>query len=244
MTRVLVPTGSVPPWMRALTANLAGVTQSVEDRGGMTARLLRSVMPATRPAAVLVLISGDWNGDPTHHGGVPADATVLLTQRASSLRNHGGQIAFPGGTRDPGDDFPLGTAMREAEEETGLDPSGVSQLALLDKFPVPPSGFEVSPVIAYWTELSEVGVVDTGETSRVVRVPLRDLIDPHNRIQVERMIAGTRAYQAPAFCVDGMLVWGFTGGLLAAIIEAAGWEIPWDKSDVRDLEEELAKVGQ
>lgn len=239
-----MPTASVPPWMRGLTANLAGVTQSVEDRGGMTARLLRSQMPVTRPAAVLILIGGDWDGDPTHHGGVPADATVLLTQRASTLRNHGGQIAFPGGARDPGDDFPLGTAMREAEEETGLEPSGVTPLAVLDMFPVPPSGFEVSPVLAYWTELSDVGVVDIGETSRVVRVPLRDLIDPRNRIQVERMIAGTRVYQAPAFCVEGMLVWGFTGGLLAAVIEAAGWEIPWDKSDIHDLDEELAKVGQ
>lgn len=244
MTQVLVPTTSVPPWMRGLTANLDGVTRSVEDRGGMTERLMRAAMRNPAPAAVLVLIGGDWDGDPTHHGGMPADAEVLLTQRAATLRNHSGQIAFPGGRRDPGDDFPVGTAMREAVEETGVDPAGVSHLAVLDKFPVPPSGFEVSPVLAYWPDPSEVGVVDRGETARVVRVPLRDLIHPHNRFQVQRNIVAGRVYRGPAFAVENMLVWGFTGGILAAIIEAAGWEIPWDKTDSRNLADELAKVGQ
>lgn len=244
MTQVLVPTTSVPPWMRALTANLDGVTRSVEDRGGVTERLMRAMMPTPRPAAVLILFSGDWDGDPTHHGGIPADAEVLLTQRAATLRNHSGQVAFPGGAQDPGDDFPVGTAMREAVEETGVDPSGVSHLAVLDKFPVPPSGFEVSPVLAYWPEPSDVGVVDRGETARVTRVSLRDLVHPHNRFQVQRNIVPGRVYRGPAFAVDNMLVWGFTGGLLAAIIEAAGWEIPWDKDDSRELADELAKVGQ
>jgi 8-oxo-dGTP pyrophosphatase MutT (NUDIX family) len=244
MTQVLVPTTSVPPWMRGLIVNLDGVTRSVEDRGGVTARLMRAMASSPRPAAVLVLFSGDWSGDATHHGGLPADAEVLLTQRAATLRNHSGQVAFPGGARDPEDDFPVGTAMREAVEETGLDPAGVSELAVLDMFPVPPSGFEVSPVLAYWPQPSEVGVVDVGETARVTRVSLRDLVNPHNRFLVQRSIGGGRVYQGPAFAVENMLVWGFTGGMLAAIIEAAGWEIPWDKSDSRDLAAELEKVGQ
>ena len=245
MTRLLVPDEKVPPWLRGLTANLDGVTRSVEDRGGVTERLLRSMMRNPRSAAVLVLFSGDWSGDPTHHGGIPADADVLLTQRAATLRNHSGQIAFPGGVRDDGDEFPVGTAVREAVEETGLDPAGVDLLATLDTFPVPPSGFEVSPVIGYWHDPSEVGVVDLAETARVVRVPLRDVVNPRNRFQVQRPtgIPG-RPYRGPAFGVEKMLVWGFTGGLLAAIVEAAGWEIPWDKTDVRDLADELAKVGQ
>jgi hypothetical protein len=100
MTQLLVPVSTVPPWLRGLTANLDGVTRSVEDRGGVTERLLRSMMRNPRSAAVLVLFSGDWSGDPTHHGGIPADADVLLTQRAATLRNHSGQIAFPGGVRD------------------------------------------------------------------------------------------------------------------------------------------------
>jgi hypothetical protein len=103
----------------------------------------------------------------------------------------------------------------------------------------------VSPVIGYWRDPSDVGVVDPAETARVVRVPLRDVVNPHNRFQVSRPtgIPG-RPYRGPAFGVEKMLVWGFTGGLLAAIVEAAGWEIGWDKSDVRDLSDELAKVGQ
>jgi 8-oxo-dGTP pyrophosphatase MutT (NUDIX family) len=244
-----VPTESVPPWMRALAANLGGVNQSVADRGGAGERLMRAVRQTKkirnpRPAAVLVLLSGAWEGDPLHRGGLPADAEILLTQRASTMRTHAGQVAFPGGARDPGDDYPVGTALREAVEETGLDTAGVDVLAVLDTFRVPRSGFEVVPVIGYSERPSDVGVVNVGETSRVVRVALRDLLNPRNRFQVHRKAFGTLMYRGPAFSVDDMLVWGFTGGLVAAIIEAAGWEVPWDKSDSRDLTDELTKAGQ
>jgi 8-oxo-dGTP pyrophosphatase MutT (NUDIX family) len=244
MTELLVPAETVPPWLRGLTANLDGVARAVEDRGGATERALLALMNNPRPAAVLVLFSGAWGGDPTHHGGIPADADVLLTQRAATLRNHSGQVAFPGGARDPGDEFPVGTALREAVEETGLDPSGVVPLATLGEFPVPPSGFEVSPVIAYWQNPSDVGVVDLGETARVVRVSLRDVVNPRNRFQVQRRGIPGRPYKGPAFSLEKMLVWGFTGGMLSAIAQAAGWEIPWDTTDIRERADELAKVGQ
>jgi 8-oxo-dGTP pyrophosphatase MutT (NUDIX family) len=162
---------------------------------------------------------------------------VLLLQRAASLRQHSGQVAFPGGGADPEDDGPVSTALREAREETGLDPTGVEPLALLSPIFVPPSRFNVTPVIGYWRSPSPVDVVDAAESQRVLRVPLSTLIDPVNRFQIR----GPLGYRSPAFDVDGMVVWGFTGGVLAALLAAAGWEVDWDDSDVRHLAAVLGK---
>lgn len=193
----------------------------------------------TRPAAVLVLFGGPVEADPLAHGGLPAAADVLLTQRASTMRQHGGQVAFPGGAADPGDDGPIGTAMREAQEETGLDPGGVHPLAVLPEIFVPPSGFDVTPVLGYWENPTSVGIQDKGEVGRVARVRLQTLLDPDNRFQVRHPMG----YQGPAFRADGMLVWGFTAGILAALFAVSGWEVPWDVHDVRDLDAALAEFG-
>ncbi|MFI8567603.1 NUDIX hydrolase [Rhodococcus sp. NPDC078407] len=211
------------------------------DTTGINPVLQRQAQPAesSRSAAVLVLFGGTPVVDPSSPGGLPADADVLLTQRASTLRDHSGQIAFPGGATDPGDDGPIGTALREAQEETGLDPAGVLPLATMPGIYVPPSRFDVVPVLSYWHSPSPVRVVDAGETERVVRVPLRELLDPDNRFQV-RHPAG---YQGPAFSVQGMLVWGFTGGILAGLLAVSGWESEWDTGDIRDLEASLTAVG-
>lgn len=193
----------------------------------------------TRAAAVLVLFGGSVEADPLESGGLPVDAEVLLTQRASTMRQHSGQVAFPGGASDPTDDGPIGTALREAQEETGLDPSGVRPFTVLEEIFVPPSAFEVTPVLAYWETPSEVGVVDPAETERVVPVPVHTLIDPKNRFRVRHRTG----YQGPAFAADGMLVWGFTAGVLAALLAVSGWEQDWDHRDVRDLDTVLAEFG-
>lgn len=206
------------------------------------ARALRRVLTVTskpRQAAVLVLFGGSPETDPDAPGGLPADAEVLLTQRASTMRQHRGQVAFPGGAVDPEDAGPIDTALREACEETGLDRSGVEPFAVLPKLFVPPSRFDVTPVIAYWRAPGAVRVVNESETERVVRVPLAQLLDPANRF----LVRSTLGYQSPAFQVDGMLVWGLTGGILAGISKASGWDREWDHEDVRDLETALAAVG-
>ncbi|PKV78340.1 NUDIX domain-containing protein [Nocardia fluminea] len=228
----------VPSWLRTAIRS----TGPDADDTLATSRALRRAMSITgkpRQAAVLVLFGGSPAADDSAPGGLPADADVLLTQRASTMRQHRGQIAFPGGAEDPGDGGPVGTALREAAEETGLDPAGVQPFALLPKLFVPPSKFDVTPVLGYWRAPSEVRVVDQGETERVVRVPLTELLDPAHRF----MVRGSLGYQSPAFQVDGMLVWGLTGGILAGIIKSAGWERHWDRGDVRDLETSLAAVG-
>jgi 8-oxo-dGTP pyrophosphatase MutT (NUDIX family) len=236
----LVPLDAIPPWLRSLAADVDAVTNAVENRGGDRTRFLAALKPGRRPAAVLIAMTGSFGDDSTP----PADAAVLLTQRASTLRNHAGQVAFPGGARDPGDDYPIGTALREATEETGLIAEDVTPVARLRSFPVPPSGFDVIPVLAWSPDPTPVRVVDTAETARVTRVALEDLLDPANRFQVQRSVMGGRVYRGPAFTVDGMLVWGFTGGLLAALFDAAGWTRPWDADDIRDLNDELTKAGQ
>jgi 8-oxo-dGTP pyrophosphatase MutT (NUDIX family) len=192
-----------------------------------------------RDAAVLVLFSG-----PEHSAadGLPDDADLLVTVRASTLRNHAGQAAFPGGAADPGDDGPVFTALREAREETGIDTTRLRPLATLDQMFIPPSGFHVVPVLAYDPDPGPVGVVDPGETAIVARVPVRAFINPENRLMVYRQ-QNTRRFAGPAFLLNQMLVWGFTGQVISAMLDVAGWAQPWNTRDVRELDEAMALVG-
>ncbi len=174
-----------------------------------------------RAAAVLVLFAAGATGP-----------ELLLIERAEALRNHAGQPAFPGGATDPTDDGPAGTALREAVEEVGLDRAGVTVAALLPELYLPPTGFAVTPVIAWWHTLSEVGVADPAEVARVERVPVAELAEPANRFLVHHHPSG---YTGPAFRVREMTVWGFTAGLIDWLLALGGWAVPWDTGDVREL---------
>jgi 8-oxo-dGTP pyrophosphatase MutT (NUDIX family) len=171
-----------------------------------------------RPSAVLILFGEGEHGP-----------DLLLIERSAALRSHAGQPSFPGGALDPEDgdpdgDGPLRAALREAEEETGLDPAGVQVFGVLPKLYIPVSGFVVTPVLGWWRRPSPVDVVDPAETARVFRVPVADLTDPANRA----MLVHPSGFRGPAFLVDGALVWGFTAGLIDKILHYAGWEKPWD----------------
>ena len=187
---------------------------------------LRHQMPqatsTARRSAVLILF-----------GEGPQGPDVLLIEKSAHLRSHAGQPAFPGGGVDPGDDFPVGTALREAEEEAGIDPAGVRVLATLQELFLPPSNRLVGPVVAWWADPRDVTVGDPQEVARVARVPLADLTDPANRYRLRHPLG----FIGPAFCVADMEVWGFTAGLLDAILEASGLARPWDTNDVRPLPE-------
>ncbi len=234
---VRVDVDSAPAWLRPLLGRLDGVPDHMRHRGGAVAAALTMRRP--RQASVLILFEGSAQPAPGTVAAPPADATVLLTQRATALRQHSGQVAFPGGKRDVGDVDDVAVALREAREETGLDPAAVRVLATLSPLEVPVSSFVVVPVLATSTRQGPVQVVDPGETAQVRRVPLRDLLDPANRFMVRK--AG---YKGPAFAAGSMLVWGFTGGLLNALITAAGWELPWDTGDVRSLGDELHRAAE
>ncbi|MGI5401860.1 NUDIX hydrolase [Streptomyces sp. CA-135486] len=173
-----------------------------------------------RQSAVLILF-GEGDRGPE----------VLLMERAGSLRSHPGQPSFPGGALDPEDGDPATTgplraALREAEEETGLDPAGVQIFGVLPKLYIPVSSFVVTPVLGWWRAPSPVGAVDPAETARVFTVPVADLTDPANRATTVH----PSGYRGPAFMVEGALVWGFTAGVIDRILHFAGWERPWDRA--------------
>ncbi|MFL6142986.1 MAG: NUDIX hydrolase [Labedaea sp.] len=211
----LVAPADVPEWLRGL----------VQASANLDIGMFRRFPPpgsGIRDAAVLILL-----GEQERHG-----PDVLLQLRAGGTGAHAGQVAFPGGAAEPHDDGPVATALRETVEETGVDPSGVLPVAVFPTLHIPVSGFHVTPVLAHWVRPSRVWAVDAAETAAVSRVPIAVLADPATRFQV-RHPAG---FVGPAFALPGMLVWGFTAGVLTLVLAAGGWERPWDTGDVRDLD--------
>lgn len=197
---------ALPDWVRSMAEACAQL------RAGELSPYTPPVDGSARESAVLMLLGAGADGP-----------DVLLIARASTLREHAGQVAFPGGGAEPGDDGPVGTALREAQEETGLDPAGVVPVAVLPAVYVPRSRFAVTPVLAWWREPAVVGVQDPAEVAAVARVPLTVLADPANRATV----VGPSGYRGPAFVLPEMFVWGFTAGLLARLLDLGGLARPW-----------------
>jgi 8-oxo-dGTP pyrophosphatase MutT (NUDIX family) len=163
------------------------------------------------------------------HTGEP---DVLLQRRSQGLSSHPGQICFPGGAAEDGDDGPVATALREAAEEVGIRSDDVRPVAVLPQMYLPPSDFVVTPVLGHWERPGPVAPVDYRETVAVARVLLRVLADPAHRL----MVRGPSGSPYPAFVVPGMLVWGFTAGLLAALLSIGGWARPWEPTAEYDLD--------
>ena len=235
-----------PAWLKPLVDKAHHVPRAARRRlpadvlAVVTAHHAKAALTgALRDAAVLVLFSGppDASAD-----GPPPDADLLVTVRASTLRHHAGQAAFPGGATDPGDAGPVSTALREAHEETGIDTTRLHPLATLERTFIAPSRFHVVPVLAYSSDPGPVAVVNEAETAVVARVPVRAFVNPENRIMVYRKTFSQR-FAGPAFLLNEMLVWGFTGQVISAILDVAGWAQPWNTDDVRELDDAMALVG-
>lgn len=160
-------------------------------------------------------------------GSVPADLDVLLQRRAATMRHHAGQISFPGGGVEASDTDITQTALREAVEETGLDPSGVEILGALPPLSLASSNNLVTPVPAWWTRTSQVAAVDHREAVDVFRLPVADLLDPANRATAV-VHRGTRVVRTPAFVTAGHTVWGFTAIVLNRLFDELGWTLDWD----------------
>ncbi len=136
---------------------------------------------------------------------------VILTLRPETMRKHPGQVSFPGGRIDPGDDGPIAAALREAEEEIGLPPAAVEVIGVADRYRTV-TGFEVTPV---------VGIVPPGlalaphadEVAAVFEVPLAYLLDPAHQ-QVRSAIWRGRERHYYEIEYEGRRIWGATAAMI------------------------------
>jgi 8-oxo-dGTP pyrophosphatase MutT (NUDIX family) len=205
---------AVPDW-------LAPLAQAARDIDGSDlSRFLPPEDGSGRASAVLIAFADTDDG--------PA---VLLIERAPDLRTHAGQVAFPGGALDPVDTSAAAGALREANEEVGLDPATVRLVGELPAIYIPVSEFVVTPVLAWWQFPHQVRPVDRAEVARVELVPIAELVAPQNRFRVRH----PSGWIGPGFAASGLFVWGFTAGLLDRMLEFGGWAQPWDEQVTRPL---------
>jgi len=216
----------VPPWL----ATIRDAARTI------TGRDLTAFLPpedaGARPGAVLMLFGqGDRGPD------------LLLTERAHDMRSHPGQVSFPGGSVDETDESPVAAALREAQEEVGVDPAGVEVLATLPELWLPPSNFAVTPVLAWWREESPIGVVDPREVHAVLRVPIEELLDPTHRV----MVTHPSGYSSPGFLIGeskDLILWGFTAGLINKLFDYVGLTREWDTSVTHTLPDYMLGIRQ
>lgn len=164
---------------------------------------------------------------------------VLLIERATNLRRHPGQVAFPGGAVDPEDADVVAAALREAKEEVGLDPASVQPVAQMPELFIAPSGFVVTPVLAWWHSPHVVAPVDAAEVARSAVISISALTNPAHRFTV---IHPTRQ-MTPGFEVDGFFIWGFTAMVLNRLLILAGWDRPWDHCVQRAVPDQPSRTS-
>jgi 8-oxo-dGTP pyrophosphatase MutT (NUDIX family) len=213
----------LPDWLLPLRERVGSMRS--ED---LTAFAPPDDHPAPREGAVLVLF-----------GEGPEGPDLLLTERAHTMRSQPGQVSFPGGSLD-GDETPVQGALREAQEETGLDPEGIDVFGVLPRLWLPPRNFAVTPVLGYWHHPSPVAVTNALEVHAVFRVPLEQLLEPANRFTITHPLG----YKGPAWTIGperDVVLWGFTAGVISSLFDFVGWTREWDRSRERPLPDRLVE---
>ena len=211
----------LPGWLVPVRDGAATIT------GSRLSRFLPPEGSRPRRGAVLMLFAEG-----------PEGRELLLTERAHHMRSHPGQVSFPGGSLDPGE-TPVEAALREAEEEVGVDPSTVEVFGELPELWLPPSNFAVTTVLGWWREPDRAEPVSPDEVHAVHQVLLSELLDPTHRIAVRH----PSGWVGPGFLIGedkDVILWGFTGGIIARFFAHLGWLDP-DEGDteVRDLPEHM-----
>lgn len=155
-----------------------------------------------RPGSVLILL----------YPGEGGEVIFPLIKRPDYLGAHSGQVSLPGGKAEPGEDF-VDTAVREAQEEIGVDPSTIKIIGRLSEFFVIPSNFKVIPVLGYATERPTF-YPDAREVSRILEADLLSIVPEDGIKRKEILAAGQFRMIAPHFEIDGEVVWGATAMIL------------------------------
>ncbi|MEA2675641.1 MAG: hypothetical protein QOI92_2833 [Chloroflexota bacterium] len=164
---------------------------------------------------MLLLVAPAVDADPE------ADADILLIRRVDRGGHHSGQIAFPGGRSEPEDAGPVETALREANEEVGLDgaAAGIRVIGLLEEFWIPVSGYRVMPVLAIATRRPAL-VAAEAEVAELLWAPL-DAFLPGATIEIVettvKMPSGSFPLRFGAYMIDGHRVWGATARILGQL---------------------------
>jgi 8-oxo-dGTP pyrophosphatase MutT (NUDIX family) len=133
---------------------------------------------------------------------------------------HSGQISFPGGKEEPGDNDAVATALRESAEEIGIQPEEITILGCLTPLYIPVSNFNVTPVVGYTAKEPEFAI-DPQEVQYLIFVPLEELLRSENIDSEERSFLG-ETFQIPYFYHEGEKIWGATAMILSEFIEVAG----------------------
>ena len=162
--------------------------------------------PALKPAAVLIGL--------VEH---PEGPSVILTRRSDTLRNHTGQVALPGGRCDPGE-TPWQTALREAHEEIGLDPSLVELAGLSTPYRTAVTGFQIMPVVGFVSPDITL-TPNPDEVADIFETPFGFLMDPNNLEQQERETPAGERRRFYAATWEGQYIWGATAGMLRALYD-------------------------
>jgi 8-oxo-dGTP pyrophosphatase MutT (NUDIX family) len=170
-------------------------------RRALAAREARRISPGSRTVAAVLVPLFEHNGE----------VHVQLVRRPETMRNHGGQVAFPGGKIDPGDESPVAAALREAREEVGLSPTLIEPLGYLDLY-LTFSGFRILPTLAR-VRPDFTLTLNPREVTETFEVPLDFLMRPENHQRHSREWKGIeREYYAVPF--GDRYIWGITAGIV------------------------------
>lgn len=171
-----------------------------------------------RRAAVLVPVLPPPKGAPL------GEACLVYTVRTGNLKDHAGQVSFPGGAFEGGDASLLETALREAEEEVDLRPDLVEVVGSLEELYIPPSRFLVKPFVGLLEDGARMDLAPE-EVEEVVSVPLAELVAPASLQRVVWEREPGRPHEVPVFAVRGCEIWGATAAITGALLARLGWSL-------------------